>query len=267
MDWIAIVSAGVCGAAGGAIGALVGRLFKNNAVRSAAAVICFVAAAQLGRMFVTPWVEVEYVFATQPEIKQLTAIAPAHVDELKALMRDAYRKGGTAEDYQRAGYVWGRKYNTSIILLMTSRNAALALRSFATYMDVLKLVYAHDPVKCFDWMEGVGAPTEAELGLEGAGHVRLQQLTDNAQLLSRPEDAPIRNQKLSDDLAVALVNKVRANWDGKRIDFADTAKPKSDLPNDRKAAVCYTTYAMFSEVQAMPEDRRLVYLRGMFGSL
>lgn len=268
MDWIAIASAGICGAAGGAIGALVGRLFKNNTARSVIAVICFVVAVQLGRLFVTPWVEIESVFASPtPEIKQLVAMAPAHVEELKALMREAYREGGTAKDYQHAGYVWGREHaSNSIISLMASRNGPLALRSFSTYMDVFKMVYAHDPVKCFDWIEGIGTPTLAELGLEGAGHAKLQQLMNDATLLSSPENAPIKGQELPGDLAKAIVSKVRENWNNSRIDFDDTAKPKADLPNDKKAAVCYTTFAMFSEVQALPEGQRLIYLRGMFGS-
>ena len=192
---------------------------------------------------------------------------PDHVDELKAAMREAYRKGGKPADFERAGYEWGRRYATGpIFTLMSSRNDALVTGSFTRYLSVFKAVEAHDKVKCFAWIEGTGgALTQQELGIGPPESATLTKLLADTALLLKPENAPLAGQKVPDGVEDEVIANVRKNWDAAEIDFEATAEPSAAMPDATKAKVCYTSFAIASEIQALPARERAAYLRAMYG--
>jgi hypothetical protein len=264
MDWIAIGTAGVCGAIGGALGGLAGTPIKSTNLRSIIVVAVAIGAGTVGRILVTPYAEVEYLIRT-PDLQPLVRLAPDHVDELKARLREAYQNGGTQADYERAGFLWGRKYAGGHLTdLFASKNGALAARSFDLYMQVFRAAYMHDRVACYDWIEGITTSPD-ELGFGPTEKDELQKLLNDAALASKPENGPVNGGKLDPLLQQTVIDRVRNNWSASDLDFDGLQKPGKDFPAQRKSKVCYTAFALYSEIQRLPMSDRLRFLRSMFG--
>jgi hypothetical protein len=207
---------------------------------------------------------VEYLVRT-PALAPLVSIAPDHVDDLKARLREAYENGGTEADFARAGFLWGRKYASARIPdLFASKNDGLAVRSFDIYMRVFRGVYQHDRVACYDWFEGFITSPDA-LGLGPDQKNDLQLLLDNLALVSQQGNAAVAREKLDPAVQQSVLNQVKTNWNAAQLDFDGLAKPQKDFPPERKASVCYTGFAYFSEIERLPVSNRLHVLRALFG--
>jgi hypothetical protein len=266
MDVVGLIVAAVAGGLGAGPGAFLAQPIDNRALRMALTAVCFVAMGAVGRTVVAPWAFVEFAFLSSPSMEAVVKLAPDHIGELKETMRDIYRRGGATKDYERAGVAWGRKYaGTSLMVLMLSRNEGLALRSFETYLSVFGTVKQHSLRNCFDWLQGTGSHDMAAFGLGPDENRKLVALAQDAQLLARPENAPVTGQTLPADLAALIGERVRKNWDAARLDFEATGRPSADMSDAVKEKVCYTDFAVFSEVQALPPSDRVRVLRGMFG--
>jgi hypothetical protein len=268
MDWIAIAVAAACCAAGGLLGWLAGTPFKQKNIRTIITVAIAIVAGRVGSEFLTPYVEVDYLFANpSPEIRTMINMAPSHVDELKAALIAAYRKGGTQADFERAGAEWAHKYaSAQFIGLLASKNDALAADSFNRYMAAFKTTYQHNRIACYDWFEGTRVPTPDELGFGPADVANLQALMANASLLSRPEDAAAQKTPADPAIQNTVIANVHKNWDASQLDFQAVATPSATLPDDRKSKGCYTGFALMTEIQRLPLPDRLRYLRSMYGT-
>lgn len=263
MDWIAIGTAALAGAIGGLLGGLIAMPIKAKNLKLVVTVAVAVAAIAVGREVLTPYAEAEYLVRI-PEMQPLVQMAPAHVDELKALLRDAYEKGGTEADFRQAGFLFAHRYASARMTdLFASKNGALASRSFDRYMKLFAAAYAHNRVTCYDWMEGFSRPSD-DLGFTPAEAGEFAQLMSDAQTTSQPANAPL-SAKLEPALQEQVTNSVNAHWNTQEIDFDGMSHPEKDMPADRKAKVCYTAFAYFTEIQRLPMADKLAYLRAMFG--
>jgi hypothetical protein len=263
MDWVAIGAAALAGAIGGLLGGLVAMPIKAKNLRTIVTVAVTVVAITVGRSVLTPYVEAEYLVRTK-EIQPLVQLAPDHVADLKALFRQAYENGGTEADYAKAGFEFGKKYGkTQITDLFASRNGVLASQSFDRYMKVFQALYARNRVACFDWVEGF-ATSPQEMGFTPADADELAKLMADSKQVSMPQNAPLPG-KLEPALQEQVTASINAHWNTQDIDLDGMSHPAKDFAPDRKAKVCYTAYAYFTEIQRLPTDQKLAYLRSIFG--
>ncbi len=267
MDWVSIVTAGACGALGGALGALLGHLFKSPVLRSAITIIAVVAAFQLGSIYATPWVEFEYLFwKPTSNLRSIIALAPDHADELKVSIRAALGRPDKQVELQKAIGAWMEKYGKRNFLgLLASRNTALADRSFNQFMAVFTAIYKHDELICYDWLSGRGTHSARELGLGDAEQRDLAALLKDARLTALPEDAPLTRQAPDPAVRASLLAKVRENWDPKQLDLDAMAQIPNHLPTARAKKACYTAYAYYSEIGKLEPRAKAGYLASMFG--
>jgi hypothetical protein len=114
---IAMLVGAISSAIGAAIGYLLFSIWKSTRTRNVGAFIGALLAFNLGRVFVTPWVQVEYLFLNPPpELQALIDLAPDGAMDLKSRFLELYRSGGTEVEAQRIGFEWGHKYQESVNL-------------------------------------------------------------------------------------------------------------------------------------------------------
>jgi len=264
MDWISIGVAAIAGAAGGALGGLIGMPLKAGNLRTMVIVAVAIGAAAIGRATLTPYAEVEYYIRT-PGMQPLIRLAPDHVDELKAALREAYAEGGTESDFERAGFNWSRKYaGATVTNLFASKNVTLAAESFDSYMRVFGSLYKRNRVACYDWVEGYTTSPD-QLGWNDADKSELTKLLNEVALTTEPENAPLPKTAIDPKLQQVVLDNVKNKWGGPDLDLDGLAKPGKDFAADRKSRVCYTAFAYFTEVQRLSMQDRLRYLQSLFG--
>lgn len=267
MDWTSIVIGAACGAVGGAIGGvlswLLSGLFRSQTAKTTTTTIVAVVCGLLGYRLLSPWAQIEYAFATTPDLQKLAELAPDHIDELKATLRDIVSHRGGQAEAQRAGYEWGRKYigAAPILRLFASPDDATAVKALHDYNEILVAVNAHNPSTCFAWFEGTRPLTADELGIDGAHATLLKDLL----LRGNAQRAVGASEPIDESLVAKLRAAITKNWDPAKIDLEALGNPNAQLPPERQAKVCYTAAAMFSELQLMPADERRHLLRGMYG--
>jgi hypothetical protein len=159
-----------------------------------------------------------------------------------------------------------RRRDQSFILVFAQPDDDQVRTAFNSLVELGHELAGGDPRDCAVFFTRVGTPMHQDFALSALGRDRMLALVRRAAEARREGITPMQVETVPEEKLTALIDTVIASSDPELLDLALLNDLRANYTEEEAQRICYTYNRHFDEVQALPLEDRLHYLRYSFGA-
>jgi hypothetical protein len=285
LDWIAVLAAGIGGAVGGALGALIASYSRSGIIKAMLIVAPIVLGARLAPAFIQPELEkavgpqvrtvqfdAVYESEIRPDIVKQASLARVFKDDpkvetaFKDELRKAYQTGGAKGALEAAAGIGARTLGDVFARYMPRARGEDLLSYTKTMAAILQNLRDNDPEACvlmlFGSQHGQSMPTsrlKTTIGDQGMKSM----LAVNNQIVANAGEVPVEFDMTQGE---ALTTEIAQRHAGLLTEKSAEVATGARLHTTREEAhaACAFSTALFVDIMALPPQEAETVLRYMF---